>query len=106
MESKTAVWPDIADQPLTLVRANRFIILDVRTIQEFVGDHLRNAVHIPYDEIQVNIQKIRDWGKPVITYSDDGRRSKIAAATLSMMGIKAIDGGSLTKVKSLFGQEF
>lgn len=106
MELKTATRPDYSGPPPTLVKANRFIILDVRTIQEYVGDHVPNAVHIPYDEIQVNIQKIRDWAKPVITYSDDGRRSKMAASTLSIMGVKAIDGGSLAKVKSLFGQAF
>ena len=106
MELKIATRPDFSGQTPTLVSTGRLIILDVRTIQEYVGDHVPNAVHIPYDEIQVHIQKIRDWGKPVITYSDDGRRSKMAASTLSMMGVKAIDGGSLAKVKSLFSQAF
>ncbi|NRB48382.1 MAG: rhodanese-like domain-containing protein [Saprospiraceae bacterium] len=82
----------------------RFVILDVRTIQEFVGDHVRGAFNIPYDEIQIHINKIKSWNKPILTYSDDGRRSQKASYTLNMLGVKAIDGGSITKVKALFGQ--
>ncbi len=82
----------------------RFVILDVRTIQEFVGDHILGALNIPYDEIQIHINKIKSWNKPILTYSDDGRRSQKASYTLNMLGVKAIDGGNITKVKALLGQ--
>lgn len=91
--------------PITeLSSEGRFIIMDVRTIQEFVGDHVKGAVNIPYDEIRIHIQKIRSWNKPIITYSYDGRRSQIASAALSMLGVKAIDGGNMQRVKALMGQ--
>ncbi|MBX2875662.1 MAG: rhodanese-like domain-containing protein [Saprospiraceae bacterium] len=82
----------------------RFVILDVRTIQEFVGDHVLGALNIPYDEIQIHINKIKSWNKPILTYSDDGRRSQKASFTLNQLGVKAIDGGNITKVKALLGQ--
>lgn len=82
----------------------RFVILDVRTIQEFVGDHVVGALNIPYDEIQIHINKIRSWNKPVLTYSYDGRRSQEASHILNKLGVKAIDGGNMMKVKALLGQ--
>lgn len=87
-----------------LSSGSRFVILDVRTIQEFVGDHVKGAVNIPFDEISVHINKIKSWKKPVITYSYEGNRSQMASSTLSMLGVKAIDGGAITKVKALMGQ--
>lgn len=95
----------VMQAPITeLSSEGRFIIMDVRTIQEFVGDHVQGAVNIPYDEIQIHINKIKSWNKPVITYSYDGRRSQMASTALSMLGVKAIDGGNMMKVKALMGQ--
>ena len=82
----------------------RFVILDVRTIQEFVGDHVLGALNIPYDEIQIHIKKIRSWNKPILTYSCDGRRSQQASFTLNKLGVKAIDGGKMLRVKAMLGQ--
>lgn len=104
MELKTSTIGVLPDSITELSPVGRFIIVDVRTIQEFVGDHVKGAVNIPYDEIQVHIKKIKSWNKPIITYSYDGRRSQIASTALSMLGVKAIDGGNMQRVKALMGQ--
>ncbi|MEZ5044493.1 MAG: rhodanese-like domain-containing protein [Saprospiraceae bacterium] len=103
MEAKTTTQ-DYLFLPNRQEKDTKFIILDVRTCQEFVGGHVKGAIHIPYDEIHLNIQKIKSWGKPIITYSKDGKRSQAASSQLSLFGVKAIDGGNMQKVKALFGQ--
>lgn len=105
MELNATLFQSDQGQAKNSSRDRRFVILDVRTVQEFVGDHVKGAFNIPYDEIQMHINKIRSWNKPVITYSYDGRRSQMASSTLTLLGITAIDGGNMNKVKVLMGQE-
>ncbi len=65
------------------------VIIDVRTEREFVGGHIKGAIHIPYNEIIQYIETIREWGKPVILYSTYGMRSRMAMCKLRNTGIVA-----------------
>ena len=64
-----------------------YIILDVRTEEEFAEGHIENAVLIPDYEIGVRAEKeLPDKNQLILVYCRSGRRSKIASQTLADMG--------------------
>ncbi|WP_299366455.1 rhodanese-like domain-containing protein [Winogradskyella sp.] len=75
------------------------ILLDVRTKSEYNSVHLKNALHIPLQDIKENINKIKKLNKPVITYCQSGMRSRSAAKILRLAGINAINGGGILGLK-------
>jgi len=68
---------------------NEFIILDVRTQDEFDERHIAGAVLIPYDELLKRLLEL-DKDVPILVYCRSGRRSAIAAQTLSNAGFMHI----------------
>jgi rhodanese-related sulfurtransferase len=75
------------------------VLLDVRTHCEHAGYHMEGALNIPYDEIDRMKCFIKDWAKPVITYSSYGRRSHIAYLKLKAFGIEVYDGGTIRDIE-------
>jgi len=70
----------IADRP-------EFIILDVRTEEEFKARHVKGAVLIPHDEIRARAAALpKDKNKRVLVYCRRGIRSRKAAEELNGMG--------------------
>ena len=51
------------------------IILDVRTKSEWDNGHIKNAKHIPLNDLQNHIGKLTKMKKPVITCCASGARS-------------------------------
>ena len=72
------------------------LIIDVRTREEFVLDHIKGAINIPHYDLEFYEQFLKD--KNVILYCNTERRSAIAKKKLEAMGIEA-------KVLSLEEQE-
>ncbi len=63
------------------------IILDVREQEEFDEGHIPGAVLLPYTEIDEKAETILpDKDIPLLVYCRSGRRSKIAAESLSALG--------------------
>lgn len=69
-------------------------ILDVRTDEEYQFGHIRNAIHIPLDELRENIEKL-DKSKEIYVHCFTGLRSYIACMILKQNGynVKNIVGG-------------
>ena len=64
-----------------------FIILDVREQDEYDSGHIPGAILIPYTEIEnMAVKTLPDKDKQILVYCRSGRRSKIAAETLSKLG--------------------
>lgn len=64
-----------------------FIILDVRTAEEFSEGHIPGAMLIPDYEIEEKVEeRLKDKEQTILVYCRSGRRSKIAAETLSELG--------------------
>lgn len=64
-----------------------FVILDVREQEEFDEGHIEGAILIPYEQIAEKAEEIiPDKKKQILVYCRSGRRSKIAAASLSKLG--------------------
>ena len=63
------------------------IILDTREQEEFDDGHIPNAILIPYTGIENKAEEmLPDKDKLILVYCRSGRRSKIAAESLSKLG--------------------
>ena len=79
------------------------IILDVRTKSEYEGGHIKNALHIPVQELGNRIDEIKKLNKPVIAYCASGMRSGSASSMLKSNGIDAINGGGISSLQRKLG---
>ncbi len=64
-----------------------YIILDVRTKEEYDQGHIPGAVLIPDYEIKTRAEEVlTDKDQLILVYCRSGRRSKLAAETLVALG--------------------
>lgn len=64
-----------------------FIILDVRTEEEFKEKHIENAILIPHTEIEQKAEKeLNDKNQLILVYCRSGNRSKTASKKLAELG--------------------
>ena len=64
-----------------------YIILDVRTLEEFNTGHIPNAINIPNEVILEKAESIlTDKEQVILVYCRSGRRSKEAASKLVELG--------------------
>ncbi|MDO6447356.1 rhodanese-like domain-containing protein [Colwellia sp. 1_MG-2023] len=68
-------------------KAPEFIILDVRSNEEFKAGHINGALNISHDTIEQHLDKLSGYqDKTVIVHCRSGRRAEIAEATLQAKG--------------------
>ena len=64
-----------------------YIILDVRTQEEYDEGHIPGAIVIPHEEIAERAEDaLTDKDQLILVYCRSGRRSKIAAEALAELG--------------------
>ena len=64
-----------------------YIILDVRTQEEYDQGHISGAIVISYEEIEEKAEEVlTDKDQLILVYCRSGRRSKIAAEALVELG--------------------
>ena len=81
-----------------LASGKEFVLLDVRTFEEFVASRIQGSVLLPYDQITAATaaKTIGAKDKTVVVYCRTGHRSGIAAATLVSLGYtKVLDMGGI-----------
>lgn len=72
-------------------RETDYVILDVRTPQEFAAGHIPNAINIPNETIGASeISALPDKDQLILVYCRSGRRSKEAAQKLVSLGYTSI----------------
>ncbi|WP_394172799.1 rhodanese-like domain-containing protein [Thalassotalea litorea] len=60
-----------------------FLLLDVRTPEEFAQSHITGAVNIPHDTLAQNMTLLSPYkNKNIVVYCRSGRRAQIAIDTL------------------------
>lgn len=60
-----------------------FLLIDVRTPSEYNKGHIIDAINIPLDQLDYNINGISNYKyRPVVVYCKGGKRSAIAAEML------------------------
>lgn len=66
-------------------------VLDVRTYQEYKIMHVRNAINIPIDILEKNIEKvIDDKNAKILVYCMSGNKAKRAIEILNKLGYNNI----------------
>ena len=78
-----------------------FVLLDVRTQEEYDAGHIASAVLLPYDEIALKAATVLpDKEKEIVLYCRSGRRSAIAKKALVELGYKDVeDFGGINRWK-------
>ena len=73
---------------VTMMKAEEnYIILDVRTTEEYKEKHIPNAINIPNETIgREEISELPDKEKLILVYCRSGNRSKQAAKKLADLG--------------------
>lgn len=79
-----------------ILQENNYIIVDVRTKEEYNELHIQDAINIPYDEITQDITL--DKNKTILVYCKSGNRSNIAYNTLNELGYMVYDLGSIFQI--------
>lgn len=79
-----------------LMNENDYVIIDVRTRQEFEEEHLEGAINIAVDELS---SSVFDKEKIIFVYCTSGNRSKSAYNFLQNSGYKVYDLGALSNIE-------
>lgn len=72
---------------------NGAIILDVRSKSEYAGGHIKGSVNISVDTLRINLGKLKDKNKPIITCCASGMRSASAKRMLASNGYTQVYNG-------------
>lgn len=80
-----------------IMKEDNYVIIDVRTKEEYDESHVINSINIPYDEIDSTIDI--DKSKTIFVYCKSGRRSSIAYNTLTSLGYVVYDLGAYDQIK-------
>ena len=75
-------------------------IIDVRSVGEYQGGHIKGSVNIPLDQLSKQLSKIKK-DKPVITCCASGMRSASAKSILQANGYTEVyNGGGWSSLQS------
>lgn len=79
------ITPETAKQIMDA--SKDYVILDVRTQEEFDQAHIPGAILIPNDQISAEAERVLvDKNQLILVYCRSGRRSKLAAEELVKLG--------------------
>lgn len=76
---------------------SEYVIIDVRTEEEYNIGHLVDSINIPYDEIDKNIDIDKD--RIIFVYCKSGNRSSIAFNMLKGLGYTVYDLGAYNDIE-------
>lgn len=82
----------LEDKMNQVIENGNYIIVDVRTEDEYNEGHVVESINIPYDTIDENVDL--DKSKTIMVYCRSGKRSGIAYNTLKELGYEVIDLGA------------
>ena len=88
---------EMKDELDTILEKDNYIVVDVRTNEEYNTSHVVGSINIPYDEIDesTNLDKTKD----ILVYCKSGVRSKKAYDTLKSLGYDVYDLGAYNTIK-------
>lgn len=67
-----------------------FLLIDVRTKEEFEAGTLPNALNFPLDEIRNNIDRLKNTNKPIVIFCQRGLRGYLAELILNQNQLKNV----------------
>ncbi len=100
--SATARVPEtVTASPYVLerVKNNDWLLIDVRSPEEFAEGHIPGAINMPHEQITGYLSELTGWqDKPVIVYCRSGRRASMAMQVLeqhNFSALRALEGDML-----------
>lgn len=87
-EQKNSFRQVSMDEAISMMeKESNYIILDVRTPEEFSEKHIPNAINIPNETIGTEeIPDLRDKDQLILVYCRSGNRSRQASEKLAKLG--------------------
>lgn len=79
-----------------IMKENDYVIIDVRTKEEYDELHVKDSINIAYDEIDSSIDIDKD--KIIFVYCKSGKRSSIAYNNLKNLGYTVYDLGAIDQI--------
>lgn len=79
-----------------IISKNNYIVIDVRTKEEYDTGHVKGSINIPYDEITEDTELDKD--KTILLYCRSGSRSSKAYTVLKEAGYDVYDMGAYQSV--------
>lgn len=96
-ENKESINTNITLENIKEIVENKeYIIIDVRTEEEYKEGHIKESINVPYDEIDESIDI--DKENIIFVYCKSGNRSKIAYKTLTNLGYTVYDLGGYDSI--------
>lgn len=80
---------------------NGATILDVRTEREWNSGHIKNAVHIPLNDLKNRVEEVKVLKRPIVVCCESGVRSAKAAKYLNLENIDATNGGGWVRLQNI-----
>lgn len=78
-----------------LLKSDTVQIIDVRSVEEFSGGHVKNSRNIPVDQVPQFVDEFKGLPKPIILCCASGARSGMATEYLTNAGVEDVyNGGS------------
>ena len=79
------------NEAIELQNNNKAILIDVKSEDEYNKFHIKNAINIPLNKIENNIDKIvKNKEKMIILYCETGKRAKAAKRLLKVKGYENV----------------
>lgn len=77
-------------QPEQLNRSpDNYVVIDVRSAEEFHSSHIPGAINIPHNKISEHIEAITSWStKPIVVHCKSGYRAWLAEKELLALGVQ------------------
>lgn len=73
-------------------------LVDVRTREEFVEEHIPKAINIPVQELDARLGELGPRDEPIVLYCRSGNRSGRAAGMLKSAGYSSVhDLGAMSR---------
>lgn len=90
----------VADQAWTEIE-NGALAIDVRSSEDFNAGHIKGAINIPHDQIELRLSEIKQKkDQPIVVYCKSGRRAAMAEEVLKEHGFsRVINGGGYADMK-------
>lgn len=83
--AKATTYRDIEASPLLLERvaSKDWLLIDVRSPEEYASGHIPGAINIPHKSIVNYLSELQEHkDKPIILYCRSGRRARLAMRVL------------------------
>lgn len=96
-KSHVIAWKDIEE-----LEKEDYMLLDVRTDEEFANGHMKGAVNIPVDDLRSRLSEL-DKNKTIVEYCQVGLRGYIADRILSQNGFKVLNVTGGFRTSSILG---